>query len=88
MLSEMTNNLKVKKCLIIGAHRPHSKVQLLGEGGEQSKKKKKIHTTEKPYEIDIRQGAHALKPFLLERKKNWHKLFQKEITPNQSNPAL
>lgn len=88
MLSGMTNNSKVKKCLIVGTHLSNGKVHQ-GEGGEQGKKKKKTHpTTEKPYGIDIRQEAHALKPFLLERKRNWHKFFQKEIIPNQSNPAL
>lgn len=51
-------------------------------------KKKKPTTTERPYGTDIRQGALDLKPFLLERKKNWHKFFQKEIIPNQSNCAL
>lgn len=78
MLSGMTNNSKVKKCLIVGTHLSNGKVHQ-GEGGEQGKKTpQKTHpTTEKPYGIDIRQEAHALKPFLLERKKNWHKFFQK-----------
>lgn len=98
MLSGMTNNPRVKKCLITGTHLPHSKAQLrrvgwgwgCETGGKQKKKKPKTKnpTTEEPYGIDIRQRARALKPFLLERKKNWHKFFQKEITPNQSNPAL
>lgn len=90
MLSGMTNNPKVKKCLIIGTHLPHGTAQLRGEdgGGRGQAKKTKHPTTEEPYGIDIRQRAHALKPFLLERKKNWHKFFRKEITPIQSNPAL
>lgn len=89
MLSGMTNNHKVKKCLITGTHLPHGTAQLRGEDGGGRGQEKKTHpTTEEPYGIDIRQRAHALKPFLLERKKNWHKFFRKEITPNQSNPAL
>lgn len=48
LLSGMTNNPKVKKCLIIGAHLPHSKAQLKGAGwggegetgGKQNNKKK------------------------------------------------
>lgn len=58
------------------------------EGKEQGQGKHTHTHTQEPYGIDIRQGAQAPKPFLLERKKNWHQLFQKEITPNQSNLAL
>lgn len=92
MMSGMTNNPKVKKCLIVGTHLPNGKVHQGGWGARQrsqkNNKKKPHPITEKPYGIDIRQEARALKPFLLERKKNWHKFFQKEITLNQSNPAL
>ena len=38
MLSGMTNNSKVKKCLIVGTHLPNGKVHQ-GEGREQGKKK-------------------------------------------------
>ena len=40
MLSGMTNNSKVKKCLIVGTHLSNGKVHQ-GEGGEQGNKKKK-----------------------------------------------
>lgn len=54
MLSGMTNNSKVKKCLIVGTHLPNGKVHQ-GEGREQGKKKN--HPKEQPYGIDIRQEA-------------------------------
>lgn len=72
--------ITLKKCLIIGTHLPHGKVQLQGEEGGKGKK----NATEEPYGIDIRQGAHALKPFLLERKKNWHKFLKKKTNYSKS----
>lgn len=47
---------------------------LMGGGGGQGKKRKRKKekekpTTEKPYGIDIRQGAHTLKPFLWRGKR-------------------
>lgn len=51
-----------------------------GKRGAREKK----NATEEPYGIDIRQGAHALKPFLLERKKNWHKFLKKKTNYSKS----
>lgn len=61
--------LKVKKCLIIGTYLPHGKVHLWGKVGGKAKKEKEKPTTEEPYGIDIRQGAHTLKPFLWRGKR-------------------
>lgn len=86
MLSGMTNKPKEMPDYRYTSSSWQSPVKRRRRGARRGKKKK--DTTEEPYGIDIRQGAHAPKPFLLERKKNWHKLFQKEITPHQSHPAL
>lgn len=67
VLSGMTNNSKVKKCLIAGTHLPNGKVHQ-GEGREQGRKKNHPKT-EKPYGIDIRQEAHALETISFEEEK-------------------
>lgn len=59
MLSGMTNNPKVKKCLITGTHLPHGTAQLRGEdGGGRGQEKK--HTPQQRSLMELTLGKEPM----------------------------